>query len=290
LSPVADRQAPRVDVCGPLEGDQVSGSSWLDGGTRTVTFYLAGSLTNHANHTRPDVTCVADGRAFGVALRTADGSTRLKLYSNLVGASELDVELDLGRANKGSTPAVAAVADRLYVAWTQGTKLRFKRFTIATGPDRAMTASPTVTLEDTASQSSPRLAADGKRVVLAWERKGSVVARVSTDKGQTFKARKVLLQGNPASAKVAFVTDADALGSTLIVSGAVSSEGISVRSSVRRTTNGGGTWSTVAGSEKTGGFVIGILGGTAGAPRLHVLWDQRISAPDPQRIRAQFID
>ena len=176
----------------------------------------------------------------------------------------------------------------MYVAWTHGTRLRFTRFSVGAAPGASMTALPTLTIEDTTSQSSPRMAAAGKRVVIAWERKGSVVARVSTDTGESFKARRTVFQGAPSTGKVAFVTNADALGATLIVSGAVSSEGITVRSGVRRTTNGGASWATV-GPEKTGGFVVGILGGASSAPRLHLVWDERFKA-EPHEIRAQYLD
>lgn len=229
--------------------------------------------------TRPDVACAEPGRIAVSFLRTGDAGTRVWLFS--FDATWEDDDLhdgrDIGPASKDSTPAVAATPDMIHLAWKHGTKLRYKRFTVGAAPGYPVTAKPTVTVDTAAGLGNVRLAADGKRVVLAWERGRDVVARVSTDKGGSWKPRTTLFRGGgPANADAA-VTGADVRGRTIIVSGTVWNcfEGCAGTGSIKRTTTGGASWSTVKGSSRSGGYVFGALAGTRAAPSLFLVWDQR---------------
>jgi len=124
-------------------------------------------------------------------------------------------------------------------------------------------------------------------VLLAWERSSDVVARVSTNKGAGFGARSTIFDGQPSSAKVAFLTNADVAGATLLVSGTVVSEGISTRGSIKRSTNNGGTWPKMAGSERTSGFVAGALSGSGAALVTHLVVDSGLGPTDDASITHQ---
>ncbi len=113
------------------------------------------------------------------------------------------------------------------------------------------------------------------------------MARVSTDKGVGFRARKTLFDGQPSSARVAFLTGVDVGGSTLIVSGTVVSEGISLKGSIKRSTNNGGTWPKMAGSERTSGFVAGALSGAGVSLVTHLFVDSGLQPTDSPIITHQ---
>jgi hypothetical protein len=232
-------------------------------------------------YTRPDVACAEPGRVVTSFLRADDAGTRVWLFS--FDATWTDDDLndgrDLGPASKDSTPSVAATPDMIHLAWKHGTKLRYKRFTVGDAPEYPVTAKPTVTVDTAAGLGNVRLAADGKRVVLAWERGRDVVARVSTDTGSSWKPRTTLFRGGgPANADAA-VTGADVRGRTIIVSGTVWNcfEGCGGTGSIKRTTTAGASWGTVKGSSKSGGYVFGALAGTRAAPSLFLVWDQRFN-------------
>lgn len=98
-----------------------------------------------------------------------------------------------------------------------------------------------------------------------------------------------VLKGDKATAKVALLGSADVRGSTWVVAGGISSEGISVKGSARVSTNNGRTWATIPGSQSPDGLALAALDGPGNDPTLLMAWDQRRGPNDPQEILAQTI-
>lgn len=277
-------QAPRVDMCAGTIGVAFAREV---GAARTVHVStmddrdLLDLDDNGDAFSRPDIACSHPGRQAISFLRRGDNGLRVWMFTFDATWTDDDLHyaLDLGAASKGSTPAIAATPSAIHVAWKNGTKLRYKRFTVGAGPDFAITPLPTKTLDTSSSLDELRLAAEGNRVVLAWERGSNVVARVSTDQGSTWKPRATLFRGGgPANADAA-VTNADVLGKTIIVSATVWTcfEGCGGTGSIKRSTTNGGSWATVKGSTKRGGYVFGALVGDRSAPSMFMAWDQRFN-------------
>lgn len=285
-------QQLRVDAC-PAPLYRVAAGTEISGADRRM-FLVATSKQRYIEETgtdylRPDVTCVGADLIVLAVLVRKNGAARLILWTfkpDLTDGARFG--FDLGRANAGSAPAIVASEGWVHVAWIDGSKLKLKRFKVGAAPGFTLSPKPTTTIETFNGQRAPQLGVDGKRVVLAWERGASVVARVSTDRGISFGTRKVILAGDKASAKVALLGSADARGTTLVVAGAIASEGISLKGRVLRSTNGGRTWSKVPGSDRTGGMVLAALDGPRTDPTLFLAWDQRLSGFEIQTIEAGF--
>lgn len=291
-----DASGPRLDLCGiPIDtvavavydgptGDRAIELIANDGPRRRIE--EAGT-----DFRRADVACHQGGLIALAVNRTHGGKTRLILWlfnADLTDAP--DTGWDLGPSDPGVTPAIDAGGGFLHVTWRSGTSIRYKRYKVGAAPGYLLTPKPTVTIESTTGQSAPRIAADGKRVVIAWQRKRSVVARVSTDKGATFGVRRTVLSaGAPSSGKVAFLNSVDVLGSTIVVGGAVVTD-VTGKGQVVRSTDNGRTWRTVSGTATSGAFLFGALGGSAGAPRLHIAQDHRTIDPDPATIELGWVD
>jgi uncharacterized protein (DUF736 family) len=282
----------RVDACpAPLfrvaAGTQVVGDDrrmFLVADTTQRTIEEAGT-----DYLRVDVTCVDANLVVLAVLVRKNGATRLIIWTfkpDLTDGAEFG--FDLGRATPTSAPAIVASDGWVHVAWVDGSKLKLKRFTVGAAPGFKLTAKLTTVIETRPGQGWPQLGVDGKRVILAWERSGSVVARVSTDRGASFGSRKVILKGDPQSAKVALLGSADARGKVLVVAGTIASEGISLRSRALASVNGGRTWVRASGPDFTQGEMRAALGGPRVNPILFVAWDERLSGVETQVIRAGF--
>lgn len=292
---LADRSGPRVDVCAsPVN---VTAVATYDGPTGDRALELLGGGLNRkieepgTDFRRADVACHQGGLIALAVNRKPGSKTRLILWlfkPDLTDAP--DTGWDLGPSDAGVTPAIAAGGGYLHVTWRTGTSIKYKRYKVGAAPNYLLTPKPTVTIELTTGQDAPRIAVDGRRVVVAWQRKRSVVTRVSTDKGASFgKRHTALAGGSTASGKVAWLNSVDVLGSTIVVGGAVTT-GITGAGRVVRSTNGGSSWSPVAGTTIAGAFLFGALGGTANAPRLHIALDRRSIDPDPATIELGWFD
>jgi hypothetical protein len=282
----------RVDAC-PAPLYRVAAGTDVVGDDRRM-FLVANRTQRYieedgTDYLRVDVTCVdADLVVLAVVVRK-NGATRLIIWTfkpDLTDGAKFG--FDLGRANPGSTPAIVASDGWVHVAWIDGSKLKLKRFTVGASPGFKLTAKPTTVIETRPGQWAPQLGVDGKRVILAWERGGSIVARVSTDRGASFGSRKVLFKGDPASGKVALLGSADARGKALVVAGSIASEGISLRSRALASVDGGRTWVRASGPDFTQGEIRAALDGPRAKPTLFVAWDERLGGLETQVIRAGF--
>ena len=237
----------------------------------------------------PDVACVGSNVEVLAVLPKAAGGTHLIVWLFTPDLSDGPTGFDLGAVARNAGPVIVADGGWVHVAWMTGTTLKYKRFKVGSAPSYALSPRPTEVIETTSGQSAPQLGVDGKRVVLAWQRKASVVARVSSDRGVSFGARKTLFAGQASSAKVAFLDSADVRGATVIVAGTVSNEGITATGSVMRSTDNGHGWAKIPGTTRQQGFVYAALDGPTSAPVLHLAWDERFTELDPQAIRATSI-
>jgi hypothetical protein len=277
-------QAARVDHCA---GEPGWAYARVEGAVKTVMLGTPIEPESEplgdddAAFSRPDIACAEPARQ-AVSFLRKDGTglhAWMFTFDATWSSDDLNYGVQLGSASKGSTPAIAATPDVIHVAWKQGSKLRYKRFTVGAGPDHPITPLPTRTLDTSSSLDEVRLAADGKRVVVAWERGSTVVARVSTDKGASWKPRTTLFQGGGPAKADAAVTNADVRGKTIIVSATVWTcfEGCGGTGSIKRSTTNGASWAKVEGSTKQGGYVFGALAGERSAPSMFMAWDQRFN-------------
>lgn len=232
----------------------------------------------------PDVACFAGSRVATVLVRKTAQGSRLIVWQYQPDATDGATGVDLGKVPASTRAVIAATSTAVHVAWVSGNALHYRRIAVGAAPGYTMTAKPAQTIDSGKGLGLPQLAVDGKRVVLAWQRKGNVVARVSTNKGVSFGTQRTLFTGQPTSGKVAFLDSVAVRGSQVVVSGTVVSEGITATGSVMRTTNDGGTWRKVAGSTRTGGFVYAALSGSGADSQLYLAWDQRFTSNDPQAI------
>jgi hypothetical protein len=127
----------------------------------------------------------------------------------------------------------------------------------------------------------PRLGADGDRVAIAYGG-GDVRARVSTDRGASWRPRRTLATG--AFEIVNYPGSVDIRGSRIIV--ALTSESVGFGTSwVERSINAGQSWSEVPGSTRQNGKMVGALAAPGGVTKVVEAWDQSISFPELQRVR-----
>lgn len=247
-----------------------------------VTRKIEDSTTDYL---RPDIACVGADRIALAVLRKKPAGTRLTLWLFKPDLTDTGVGFDLGPASPTVNPVVVASGGWIHVAWMKGASLRYQRFRMGASPTFALTARPVQVIETTSGQGGPVLGVSGTRVVLAWQRKGSVVARVSTDRGAHFGARRTVMRGAPATARVAFATGADVQGSVLMVSGSVVSEGISADGKAVISTDGGRHWRSRTLANDIVGFTFATLDTNGAGTRLHWANDWRLADPaDPIHI------
>lgn len=287
---VTDYQQLRVDAC-PAPLSRVAAGTEPSGADTRM--FLAANRTQRiieeagTDYLHPDVACVDAKLVVLAVLVRKRGATRLIVWTfkpDLTDGARFG--FDLGRTDAGSAPTITAADGWVHVAWVDGSRLKLKRFKVGSAPGFTLSAKPTTTIETFAGQRAPRLGADGKRVVLAWERGASVVARISTDRGVSFGARKIILKGDKASAKVALIGSADVRGTVVVVSGAISSEGITMKGRAMVTGDGGRTWRRAHGEDVVGGMMLAALDGPRTAPVLLLAADERLTGNDPQVIIA----
>ena len=242
----------KVDVCA---GWAWATASLSVGGDQLISLdkrRLVGSeveqsvLTTDGVSRGPDVAC--GGERLVVAWFQRAGDTwRVKLHARGVhdepaGDSLPPFDADLGTGSLSRGLAVAATADRVYVAWFRGNALKVRRYRIGSGSNHQLTHLGTSTITDQGG-STPRIGADGARVAVAYGG-GDVRARVSTNRGGSWGPRRTLAQGafelfnEPGSV--------DIRGSRIIVALTAESVGFST-SWIERSTNDGQSWSEVPG-------------------------------------------
>jgi hypothetical protein len=241
-------------------------------------------LTTDGVSRYPDVAC--GGERLVVAwFQRVGGQWRVKLHARGVhdealGDSLPPFDADLGPGTLRGGLAVAATADRVYVAWFRGSALKVRRYRIGSGSNHQLTHLGTSTLANNGG-STPRLGADGDRVAIAYGG-GDARARVSTDQGSSWGPWRTLAEG--AFEIINYPGSVDVRGSRVIV--AVVSESVGFGTSwIERSTNNGQSWSEVPGSARQNGRMVGALAAPGGTTKVVQAWDQALSFPEFQRVR-----
>ena len=102
---------------------------------QTVALRYWSENPQHRRVRHPDIACIAN-EMFAVAWfqETAGGDYTVKLRTGNQRVNHLSSVLDLGAGSSGKGLSVAATADRVYVSWFSGTKLRLARYRIGSAP------------------------------------------------------------------------------------------------------------------------------------------------------------
>jgi hypothetical protein len=162
-----------------------------------------------------------------------------------VGPSATNSQHNLGQAGPKDGISVATVGSRVVVSWSSGGKrnLRIKRFDIGSGADPTIKPRKTqrIAVRDAVL---PKLAARGKKVVLAYSDDGKLKVRTSRDSAGSFSTATTLL--NAGSVKVpSRATSASLSGSRIVIEALkkLPSGGSRTHAPVRiESTNLGGIW------------------------------------------------
>jgi hypothetical protein len=289
LDATRSQREVQVDVCG---GWAWATASLSVGDDRLITLdkrQLVGPeveqsvLTLDGVSRGPDVACGGERLVVAWFQRVGD-QWRVKLHARGVhdealGDSLPPFDRDLGPGSRSRGLAVAATADRVYVAWFVGNALKLRRYRIGSGSNHQLTHLGTSTITHRGG-SMPRMGADGDRVAIAYGR-GDALVRVSVDRGVSWGSWRTLC--NDAFEIWCYPGSVDIRGSRIIV--ALTAETIGFGDSwVERSTTDGRSWSEVTGSHRAG-RMVGALAAPGGVTKVVEAWDQSISAPEEQRVR-----
>lgn len=299
------RRELQVDTCGAwawavsgLHAAAAPAGEWLvvlDGLEMEGSVVESSLLTLSGQARKPDIAC-AGGRRLAVAwLQKVGGSHRLKLFTRALfpvftGSAAQDRSFDLGKANLRRGLAVAATKDRIHVAWFSGRTLKHKRFRVGGAPDFVVTPLPTRSLGGFRYGFAPTLGAAGQRVVLAMTNRADLVARVSSDMGNSWGPSRTLLNEPFPSEIGAGPTNADIRGRRILVSG-VEIGGFELpdgRGFLYQSRDGGLSWSRLKGSLRRGSAVVGAYLSPGGVTKAALAWDDSLgfeAGTGPQSLR-----
>ncbi len=293
----------QVDVCGgeawavsALHVPENPPSEWvivLDGRSMTGGGYEAGLLTYGGVARKPDIACVGHRRLATAWFKKVGGIFRVKFFSRAVhldfeGTISPEVSLDLGTGSVNGDLAMAATNDRIIVAWFDGDLLKVKRFNVGGGFNAPITPLATNTLATLPSGFGPELAIAGDRAVLAYTNKADLVARVSTNGGDSWGPIRTLLDVPFPSEVAAYASNADVQGTKIIVAGQVvglSDPGLAGEGFVDRTGNNGSSWAFVPGTTRDDGNSVAGYTVAGGAAKVVQAWDEWISDPAVDDLR-----
>jgi hypothetical protein len=240
----------------------------------------------------PDIACAGNGRLAVAWFRKDGAGYAVEFFArgailHPAGDDPAEVRLALGSGVQREGLSIAATASRIHVAWFAGDQLKLKRFDVGPGPDFDVTPLATQTLATLPYGMTPRLGADGDRVVLAYMNRADLVARVSTDGGASFGPVRKLVDAPFPSEVGAWPSNADVKGSRLIVSGTIAGgiDELVGEGFVYRSTNDGASWSRVPGSTKAGGTAVAAYVRKGANARIVEAWDQWIDDPAVERVR-----
>ncbi len=252
----------------------------LDGGSGTSQAWsAAGSVRT------PDIACIANDE-FVVAWFQDSGSgyqVRVRTGEPQTGISGQSFNLGSGTVSRGL--AIATSATRVYVAWFQGRDLKLRRFSIGTTGSHSLTSLGTTTIASLRYGYTPRIGADGDRVILAYMDRADLKVRRSGNRGTSFGSAQTLRDEPFPSEIGAYPTTVAVKGSRVAI-GAVEIGGIEAlvgKGLGYLSTNGGSSYTKV--SMHSGGRTVAGLVKIGSGYRYAEAWDQSISQPDPQSVR-----
>lgn len=255
-------------------------------------FPFAGGASVSGNYTGPtgaesayengrDLACVGGRRLAAAWLEQSTSPPHVQVlvrpYPGCVPCGSLPWsfhDIGTGQLIGGTGPYMDATYRDIYVAWLQGTTMKFKHFSVGTDENATVTAHPTLTLFQVAGGSRfSQVAARGSRVVLSYQDGWDTTIRISDNKGASFGPEIVVVDGH-ALGGVTEPTSLDLLGPYILV-------GILRQAS----TLGWGMLSTDGGvifnetSSHAGGGQGGELFRMEGVVRIAEIWDQYYANP-----------
>jgi hypothetical protein len=259
---------------------------------RTSTHQLAADISGGRDWTdsgvarTPDGACVRNHELAVAWFRKTSDGWKVRVRTGVPAGDDLSPQtFDLGSGTPSRGLAVAASADRVYVAWFRGQALKLRRFAIGGAPGHTLTSLGTTTLALLRYGNTPELGADGDRVILAFMDRADLKVRRSTNRGVSFGSPRTL-RNEPFPSEIgAFPTTVAVKGSRVAI-GAVELggiEGLVGRGLGYKSTDGGATYSRI--SSHSSGRVVATLVRPGSVYRYAELWDESISDPSAHRIR-----
>jgi hypothetical protein len=234
----------------------------------------------------PDIACVANDEVVSTWFeRGGDGWDVRVRTRHAVGPSTSPQSFGLGGGTPSRGLAIATSSTRVYVAWFEGHALKLRRFAIGGSASHTLTNLGTTTIATLPYGNTPKIGADGDRVVLAYSDRADLKVRRSTDRGGSFGSA-VTLRDEPFPSEIGALPTTVSVRGSRVAIGALEIGGIDAlvgRGLGYRSTDGGGTYDRVS-SHLSGRIVAGLV--KAGTSyRFAEAWDQSITDPDDEVVR-----
>lgn len=236
---------------------------------------------------RPDAACVS-GLELALAWfeKTSSGHRVVLETGSWSGFDDTSPQrFTLGAGTPGRGLSIAATADRVYVAWFSGSTLKVRRYRIGTTPARTLTYLGTRTVGTIRGGTTPRIGADGSRVILAYTQGADLKVRRSTNKGVSFASAKTLRNLPDASEVGSLATSVRVKGS-LVAIGTIDVGGIDTLygdGRGYRSTNGGSSYTRL--STHAGGRVLAAVVKVGSGFRYAEVWDHSLEGASPGEVR-----
>ncbi|MDX6234445.1 MAG: hypothetical protein QOH68_3553 [Nocardioidaceae bacterium] len=248
------------------------------------------SLSTSGTASQPDVACVGTRRvatAWFQKSGSAASHVIVRVRPRAIGASvavapSYSFDLGVGTVSRGLS--IAATNSAFYVAWMDGGKMRFARFTVAGDPDATVTLHPPKTLFTASAAKFPILAADGRKAALGYSLGLSAYLRPSGNSGVSFGAPfDSYVFGGQYQARYTSLAIRGTLYFADVLGESHSSSGTERRSWEMTTTTPNDGW--VSDDSGPDGVRVGTLIKLAGHWKVVEAWDESLTTPDPQHLK-----
>ncbi len=235
---------------------------------------------------RPDVACVANSELAVAWFERIDDGYKVVLETGVVAGDDASPQrFSLGMGSPGRGLAVAATSDRVYVAWFHGSTLKLRRFRVGSTSARTLTSLGTTTIGTFSGGTTPKVGADGSKVVIAYTHGADLKVRRSTNRGVSFGSARTI-RNLPDASEVGALATTVAMKGDLVALGTVDIGGIETLTGTGRgykSTNGGSTFTRV--TTHTGGRVLATVVRPGSSYRWAEAWDDSLSGDSPGDIR-----
>jgi hypothetical protein len=235
---------------------------------------------------KPDAACIANSELAVAWFQKSGSDHKVRLRTGVPVGDDLSPQsFTLGVGSPGRGLSVAATADRVYVAWFQGSRLKLRRFRISAGPNHTLTSLGTTSLGTVSGGTSPQVGASGSKVIVAYTQGADLKVRRSTNRGVSFGTARTL-KDLPGASEVGALATTVAMKGDLVALGSVEAGGIETLTGKGvgyKSTNGGSTWTRV--STHSGGWLLATLTRPGSSYRWAEVWDRSLSQPSPDKVR-----
>lgn len=235
---------------------------------------------------KPDAACIANTELAVAWFQKSGSGYSVKLRTGVPAGDDLSPQsFSLGAGSPGRGLSVAATSDRLYVAWFQGSRLKVRRFRIASGSGHTLTSLGTTSLGTIPGGTTPQVGASGSRVIVAYTQGADLKVRRSTNRGVSFGGTRTL-RNLPDASEVGALATTVAVKGSLVAIGSVEAGGIETLTGKGvgyKSTDGGASYSKV--STHSGGWLLATLARPGSSYRWAEVWDRSLSQPSPDVVR-----